>query len=1106
MSAGVSCWRWFAHAFWGSRQILQHLSFIILQSGRSLRCVDSSFSTSTSFRILAFGMLAALGLGACSSGEQHPSWVKGARTNDIDVVVGPCEDGTSRACGVKLEARVGIVTCFRGQQTCNAGTWGDCVSGQVLNVRTADALEPSTTRFLALSTPTACSLNPCDPRCQIYEEEPTEPIQSITVLNPFDWVTGSIGSLPGGLASKGLHEPCSTAADCQFNTVCTGPTLGSCAHSVCVAGSALDNGCSDCTTAICAAKSECCNQVPNVNTCSHDACVTGAALDADCNPCVKKICDKDPSCCNSKTGTWSSSCAAQVVTTCGYTCGCGTGESESQGSCYLFASATASWSSSRTSCASVAPGWDLAKITSATENSFVNSTWGTANSLWLGLSDSTTEGSWRWLSETSAASYFAWNSGATNSATADCAIMAKATNGTWSPKTCSSKYSRLCEGPKHVMQEPVLPVAWTDECVQLVASHCGAACDEKEPSSNSGVCTPWYPGQTRSSCGSADLAVGTPCDGTLPICNHGDKEAPAGIKIVHFPANSQQYPQCNPDQTHPQMKQCTTKEPIPPGMCINVTDCPGMSGNREIMVNPGGAGHVDECICGDNWSLYSGGECVEPICAGGSSAATATKKPIDIVFIIDNSSSMTEEIVEVQERINEDFAQIIGASDIDYRVIMFARYGDVYKAVGGSDHPICVKKPLGGNDCLDASKEALTLNPPRFYHYSADVESWNSWCLLLGTYAKADEAASDGRTWTAMAPSGWSQWLRPSAFKVFVEITDDDVSCSSYGYAFDDKNTVKDGQSAAAKFDQALLALDPDQFGTADNRNYIWHSIVAMKANTPVTLPWAATDPISTSKCTPGSEGPGTGYQALSKLTGGLRYPTCNYGDFNAIFTAIATDVIEQSTAACDFRLPTDQGIYDPQRITVNYSSTSGGTEKVTSLQKVTSATGCAGNAWYYDDPADPSLIKLCPATCSTVKADVTAKVVVELGCPGTAAPLTVTQTYVGTCDASSVNVWLDLAYSSAIFDDGTIVFRARVADSEPELLDAQWVSIGTATHATENCDLGSSCAINVFDRLGALAAQSPYVQLEITVNPSSAGRSPVLTDFRLSYSCVDNR
>src|SRR5690606_656029 len=115
-----------------------------------------------------------------------------------------------------------------------------------------------------------------------------------------------------------------------------------------------------------------------------------------------------------------------------------------------------------------------------------------------------------------------------------------------------------------------------------------------------------------------DLAGGVPCDGdeggVVPVCNHGTTTAPAGIRIVHFPEGSGQYPLCGPDAGAAGAEECSTTEPIPPGARVGVSDCPGLTGGREIMVNPPGDAHIEECSCLDSWTLYDDAEAL-PACS-----------------------------------------------------------------------------------------------------------------------------------------------------------------------------------------------------------------------------------------------------------------------------------------------------------------------------------------------------------------------------------------------------------------------------------------------------------------------------------------------------------
>ena len=73
-------------------------------------------------------------------------------------------------------------------------------------------------------------------------------------------------------------------------------------------------------------------------------------------------------------------------------------------------------------------------------------------------------------------------------------------------------------------------------------------------------------------------------------------------------------------------------------------------------------------------------------CASVKAEATLGKKPVDIIFVIDNSGSMSDEIPAVQNNINKNFADIIGKSSLDYRVIMVTRHGKY----NGTSRAICV--------------------------------------------------------------------------------------------------------------------------------------------------------------------------------------------------------------------------------------------------------------------------------------------------------------------------------------------------------------------------------------------------------------------------------
>lgn len=355
---------------------------------------------------------------------------------------------------------------------------------------------------------------------------------------------------------------------------------------------------------------------------------------------------------------------------------------------------------------------------------------------------------------------------------------------------------------------------------------------------------------------------------------------------------------------------------------------------------------------GDEIVLGTDPNVVDEACAQDEAAAVSINKPVDIIFVIDNSGSMSAEILGVQENINTNFAQIIGNSGIDYRIIMLAQHGDY-----DGPESICISSPLSGHSC-----EPIPAQPTftaTFKHYSAEIGSHDSFQRILGGYNNADTPDDFG-----LAPNGWSEFLRDGAFKVFVEFTDDAAE-----------------NMTAAEFDAALLAIDPSQFGTAAERNYIFHSVVGLQAKSDVdpSIAHEPADPVVTAMCGSGARSPAPEYQALSQLTGGLRFPLCTPDFYDVIFQQVAEGVVDSVGLPCSYQLPAapDGQSLDPNRVVVTY--TPNGNGSAISLQRVADSTACAADSWYID----AGEIALCPSTCSAVEADEAGAVKVLSGCAG---------------------------------------------------------------------------------------------------------------------------
>jgi len=353
-------------------------------------------------------------------------------------------------------------------------------------------------------------------------------------------------------------------------------------------------------------------------------------------------------------------------------------------------------------------------------------------------------------------------------------------------------------------------------------------------------------------------------------------------------------------------------------------------------------------------------------CGLQKAEAQISVKPVDIVILIDNSGSMSAEIKGVESNINKNFAGIIEASGLDYRVIMVSAYGK------SSSYRICVEAPLGGipaGGCVNPPAQPVN-NPGKFYHYSTTISSHNAACKALSTFDGVDKDTY------AFAPTGWQTWLRPDSLKVFLVITDDRMNCSYAGKSYADGNTVNGANTAATAYDIGLTTKSPMHFGTPAERNYLWYSLVGMAYNNPPEVPYTLKDPLITAKCPTGVNG-GLGYQALSNMTNAYRFPLCDTTKYDEIFNGIATNVVAESKIACDFVIPPppEGKLLNKDSVVVNV--TPDGQVNPIVYKQVASLDMCAPMSFYVDGDN----VILCPEACMALQADKTAEIEVEFTC-----------------------------------------------------------------------------------------------------------------------------
>jgi len=79
--------------------------------------------------------------------------------------------------------------------------------------------------------------------------------------------------------------------------------------------------------------------------------------------------------------------------------------------------------------------------------------------------------------------------------------------------------------------------------------------------------------------------------------------------------------------------------------------------------------------------------------------------------------------------------------------------------------------------------------------------------------------------------------------------------------------------------------------------------------------------------------------------------------------------VVRTSQLACEFKTPDTS--FDPQKVNISFQGSSGTTEKVLQVSSEGDCSKATSKAWYYDDPATPTKILLCPSTCAAINAGV---------------------------------------------------------------------------------------------------------------------------------------
>ena len=295
-------------------------------------------------------------------------------------------------------------------------------------------------------------------------------------------------------------------------------------------------------------------------------------------------------------------------------------------------------------------------------------------------------------------------------------------------------------------------------------------------------------------------------------------------------------------------------------------------------------------------------------CAEVVFEADTAFRPADIIWVIDTSESMDDEIELVRANVNT-FVERIGGSGVDVRMVMVASKVDrtisidipfIPFPVPQSYLGVCVPPPLSGAPgCPD------TDNSPFFLHPDVDVYSTDAMTRLM------EDAYPEFRP-----------MMRSWARTHIVVVTDD--------------SSDKDPDW----FRTQTRTVDPPGFSV----DYVFHSIVARGSDS----------------C---GDGAGDDYEALSIETGGVIQSIC-LADWTPIFDALLEGVVAGAVLPCAYAIP-DPGegaVINPAQVNV-YLTDPGGEPEL--IINVDDADGCGPRGgWYYDDPSDPHAVYICSNLC----------------------------------------------------------------------------------------------------------------------------------------------
>ncbi|MFW5739085.1 MAG: vWA domain-containing protein, partial [Myxococcota bacterium] len=239
-----------------------------------------------------------------------------------------------------------------------------------------------------------------------------------------------------------------------------------------------------------------------------------------------------------------------------------------------------------------------------------------------------------------------------------------------------------------------------------------------------------------------------------------------------------------------------------------------------------------------------------------------------------------------------------------------------------------------------------------------------------------------------------------------------------------------------------------------------------------------------------------------------------NSAEFLAAMQAIRNQNLE-----CSYTIPPSSlGTVDPETLVIRYTAGSG---NVVDFPRLDDASMCgSGNGFYYDDPANPTMVYLCPASCGMVQADPYAQLNIFYDCLGGYADGVFTRDYAaeGLCPPSFRTNWAHWSWDAETPANSRIDFTVAVADTLAGLETAPEASLrftnppGPASLAGANVGAqagtpdtqSGSARVDTTLAIEGMNRNAPFlrVRAKLYASTPNATQTPILESWNMEVSC----